>query len=177
VGTRFQRYLEAVLEASDDFHEVADTIIARHATLQKKTLTLAGARAPGSSATWRPCWRRATTSTRCPTSSRATPRYPKPNPSRRARARFQRYLEAVLEASDDFHEVADIIARHAMLDALDADLRAQQRAAAEATEAAKRAPPPRPARAPGRAVPCCPRWCASTCRPVRVRQRAGCLHA
>jgi len=46
----------------------------------------------------------------------------------------------VLEASDDFHEVADIIARHAMLDALDADLRAQQRAAAEATEAAKRAP-------------------------------------
>ncbi len=47
----------------------------------------------------------------------------------------------MLEASDDFHEVSDIIARHAMLDALDADLRAQQRAAAEAAEAAKRAPP------------------------------------
>lgn len=38
-----------------------------------KNLPLIGARAPGSSATWRRCWRRATTFTRCPTSSRATP--------------------------------------------------------------------------------------------------------
>jgi len=39
------------------------------------TLALTGAWAPGSSATWRRCWKRATTSTRWPTpSSRATPR-------------------------------------------------------------------------------------------------------
>ncbi|KAK9839645.1 hypothetical protein WJX81_002971 [Elliptochloris bilobata] len=51
--------------------------------------------------------------------------------------RFQHYLEAVLEAADEFHEIPDIIARHAMLEALQGDLRRQQHAAAEAAEAAK----------------------------------------
>ena len=55
-------------------------------------------------------------------------------------ARFQHYLEAVLEAADDFHEIPDIIARHAMLEAVQHDLRRQQQAAAEETETAKHAP-------------------------------------
>ena len=55
-------------------------------------------------------------------------------------ARFQHHLEAVLEAADDFHEIPDIIARHAMLEAVQHDLRRQQQAATEDTETAKHAP-------------------------------------
>ena len=47
----------------------------------------------------------------------------------------------MLEAADDFHEIPDIIARHAMLEAVQHDLRRQQQAAAENTETAKRALP------------------------------------
>ena len=47
----------------------------------------------------------------------------------------------MLEAADDFHEIPDITARHAMLKAVQHDLRRQQQAAAEDTETAKRAPP------------------------------------
>lgn len=60
--------------------------------------------------------------------------YPLPQP------RFQHYLEAVLEAADEFHEIPDIIARHAMLEAVQEDLRSQQHAAGEHTEAAKCCP-------------------------------------
>lgn len=62
-------------------------------------------------------------------------------PCTRNLPRFQHYLEAVLEAADDFHEIPDIIARHAMLEAVQHDLRRQQQAAAEDTETAKHAPP------------------------------------
>ena len=47
----------------------------------------------------------------------------------------------MLEAADEFHEIPDIIARHAMLEAVQHDLRRQQQAAAEDTETAKHALP------------------------------------
>jgi hypothetical protein len=52
--------------------------------------------------------------------------------------RYQRYLESVLEASDDYQEVGDLLARHATLQATNADLRevlARTAATAEATRA------------------------------------------
>jgi hypothetical protein len=48
--------------------------------------------------------------------------------------RYQRYLDGVLESTEEFHEVGDLMARHATLAATQADLRRQQAAASDAAE-------------------------------------------
>lgn len=53
-------------------------------------------------------------------------------------AKFQSYLQGVVEAGDALQEVEDILARHATLLAANADLRAQQAACASEAEAVRR---------------------------------------
>lgn len=48
--------------------------------------------------------------------------------------RFQHFLEQTVEAADDFHEVSDLLARHATLEATNEDLRRQQKELAEEFE-------------------------------------------
>ena len=40
--------------------------------------------------------------------------------------RYQRYLESVLEAADEYHEVGDLLLRHTTLQATNHDLREHQ---------------------------------------------------
>ena len=51
--------------------------------------------------------------------------------------RYQHYLDSVLESTEEFHEVADLMARHATLAATLADLKAQQAKAGNAAEKAR----------------------------------------
>ncbi len=48
--------------------------------------------------------------------------------------RYQHYLESVLEVTPECHEINDLIARHATLEASNQDLKEQQRQAGESTE-------------------------------------------
>lgn len=48
--------------------------------------------------------------------------------------RYQRFLDSVLEAMEEFHEVADLMARHATLAATQEDLKQQQQLAADLAE-------------------------------------------
>ena len=48
--------------------------------------------------------------------------------------RFQHYLEQTVEVADDYHEVSDLLARHATLEATNEDLRTQQEDLAEEFE-------------------------------------------
>ncbi|KAK9833172.1 hypothetical protein WJX74_009370 [Apatococcus lobatus] len=48
--------------------------------------------------------------------------------------KYQHYLESVLEVTPECHEINDLIARHATLEASNQDLREQQRQAGESTE-------------------------------------------
>ena len=71
--------------------------------------------------------------------------------------RYQRYLDSVLESTEEFHEVADLMARHATLAATQADLKQQQAAASDAAERA---------------------WCARGSLPVAtLHRRSFGLHA
>ena len=51
--------------------------------------------------------------------------------------RYQHYLDSVLESTEEFHEVADLMARHATLAATQADLKEQQAKAANVAERAR----------------------------------------
>ncbi|KAK9823584.1 hypothetical protein WJX72_003990 [[Myrmecia] bisecta] len=48
--------------------------------------------------------------------------------------KYQHYLEAVLETADEFHEIGDLMSRHATLEATNDDLKEQQNQAAELAE-------------------------------------------
>ena len=48
--------------------------------------------------------------------------------------RYQHYLESVLEGADEFHEIGDLILRHATLAATNQDLKDQRNHFGEATE-------------------------------------------
>ena len=48
--------------------------------------------------------------------------------------RYQRFLDSVLEAMEEFNEVADLMARHATLAATQEDLKQQQQLAADLAE-------------------------------------------
>lgn len=48
--------------------------------------------------------------------------------------RYQRYLESVLEAADEYQEVADLLLRHATLQATNSDLKEHQRRCGELAE-------------------------------------------
>ncbi len=51
--------------------------------------------------------------------------------------RYQHYLESVLEASEGYHEVGDLIARQTTLDSTHADLETRLGASAAAAEAVR----------------------------------------
>ena len=48
--------------------------------------------------------------------------------------RYQHYLESVLEGADEFHEIGDLILRHATLAATNQDLKEQRNHFGEAAE-------------------------------------------
>ena len=48
--------------------------------------------------------------------------------------RYQHYLESVLEGADEFHEIGDLILRHATLAATNQDLKDQRNHFGEAAE-------------------------------------------
>lgn len=48
--------------------------------------------------------------------------------------RYQHYLESVLEGADEFHEVGDLMLRHATLAATNQDLKEQRNHSGEAAE-------------------------------------------
>lgn len=48
--------------------------------------------------------------------------------------RYQHYLESVLEGADEFHEVGDLMLRHATLAATNQDLKEQRNHFGEAAE-------------------------------------------
>ena len=48
--------------------------------------------------------------------------------------KYQDYLESVLEVTDMFHQIDDLLARHSTLEAANMDLRQQQWRAADLTE-------------------------------------------
>ncbi|GFH33122.1 modifier of inner arms 2 protein, partial [Haematococcus lacustris] len=48
--------------------------------------------------------------------------------------RYQHYLESVLEAADEYQEVADLLLRHATLKATNSDLKEHQRKCSELAE-------------------------------------------
>jgi hypothetical protein len=49
-------------------------------------------------------------------------------------ARYEEYLESVMESTDQFHEIGDIITRFTTLQATNADLKQQQQQITDAAE-------------------------------------------
>lgn len=49
-------------------------------------------------------------------------------------SRYQRYLESILEVADEYHELAELAARHSTLAATHTDLQQRHEATASAAE-------------------------------------------
>ena len=56
-------------------------------------------------------------------------------------ARYEEYLESVMDSTEEFHEIADIMARHATLQATNIDLKDQQQRTSDLAEHSRQAHP------------------------------------
>ena len=80
--------------------------------------------------------------------------------------RYQHYLESVLEGADEFHEIGDLILRHATLAATNQDLKEQRNhfgEAAEQTRSVYYCVPFRVLCCSSLQVPFCLPFCSSLC--------------